>query len=224
MIHDPAEGSVVYAPEISVVGMVNDVVVGTVNGAQVTVTVNGVAAEVADRSFLLDRVPLAIGDNTIEVTATDRGGNVGRDDVVVRREPQSGPVLSVISGDRQTGVIGEVLPLPLVVALRDPLGVPVPDRIVTFVADGTDGTFGRRQARGRGQDQRRGAGFGGVDAGPARRSPQRAGDGDRRRRRGALRGARAGRRARGPGGRFGRSAGGHGGPVVALAVGRRRHR
>ena len=142
VIHDPVEGSVVYASEISVVGMVNDVVVGTVNGAQVTVTVNGVAAEVADRSFLLDRVPLAIGDNTIEVTATDRGGNVGRDEVVVRREPQVGPVLSVISGDRQTGVIGEVLPLPLVVALRDPLGVPVPDRIVTFVADGTDGTLG----------------------------------------------------------------------------------
>ncbi len=104
MIHDPAEGSVVHAAEIAVVGMVNDVVVGTVNGAQVTVTVNGALAEVADRSFLLDRVPLAIGDNTIEVTATDLGGNVGRDQVVVRREAQLGPMLSVISGDRQTGV------------------------------------------------------------------------------------------------------------------------
>ena len=41
VIHDPADGSVVHAPEIAVVGMVNDVVVGTVNGAQVTVTVNG---------------------------------------------------------------------------------------------------------------------------------------------------------------------------------------
>ena len=95
-IHEPADGATVYQPSIVVTGMVNDVVVGTVNGAQVAVTVNGVAAEVSNRSFLLDRVPLVEGNNTIEVSAVDPSGNVGRDAVVVRRVISSGPVLVVL--------------------------------------------------------------------------------------------------------------------------------
>ena len=90
-IHEPGDGATVSQPSIAVAGTVNDAMVGAVNGPQVSVTVNGIAAKVSNRSFLLDRLPLAVGDNTIEATAVDPSGNVGRDAVSVRREVASAP-------------------------------------------------------------------------------------------------------------------------------------
>lgn len=74
-IYAPADGFATADASINVSGLVNDIVVGTVNDQEARVTVNGVTAEVANRNFLATNVPLAMGDNAIQVTARDRVGN-----------------------------------------------------------------------------------------------------------------------------------------------------
>ena len=81
--------------------MVNDIVVGTVNPLQATVTVNGVAAAVANRSFLVPTVPLALGPNTIQARATDRSGNSATASAVRSREwPSTASRRPLVSGQR----------------------------------------------------------------------------------------------------------------------------
>ena len=57
-INAPATGSLTTDATTAVSGLINDIVVGTVNPLQATVTVNGVAAQVSNRSFLRAGVPL----------------------------------------------------------------------------------------------------------------------------------------------------------------------
>ena len=49
------------------------------NAEQAQVTVNGVTAQVANRTFLATDVPLALGPNVIQVVGRDRIGNSGDD-------------------------------------------------------------------------------------------------------------------------------------------------
>src|SRR5205814_1406988 len=74
-ITTPADRFVTTDASISVAGVVNDIVVGTVNDEQAHVTVNGVDGQVANRTFLVKDVALAIGPNTIRAVARDRVGN-----------------------------------------------------------------------------------------------------------------------------------------------------
>jgi hypothetical protein len=59
-ISTPVDGLSTTASTITVSGTINDLVVGTVNDQQATVTVNGTAAQVANRSFLAPNIPLTI--------------------------------------------------------------------------------------------------------------------------------------------------------------------
>ena len=68
-IESPTDGLITTDTGVTVSGTVNDVVVGTVNAQQAQVTVNGVPALVANRSFLSASVPLAFGRNTIQAMA-----------------------------------------------------------------------------------------------------------------------------------------------------------
>ena len=63
----PDLGTITIASAINVTGLVNDVVVGTVNDQNVTVTVNGSPTAVSNRSFSLPNVPLNLGANFIQV-------------------------------------------------------------------------------------------------------------------------------------------------------------
>src|SRR6185295_1528535 len=63
----PRDGAVIDAASITVSGLVNDIVNGTVGAAQATVTVAGLPAAVSNRSFLAAAVPLSPGPNFIEV-------------------------------------------------------------------------------------------------------------------------------------------------------------
>ena len=139
----PANGATVFDPAITVSGLVNDVVAGTVNAEQVTVTVNGLAATVANRSFLVAGVPLAPGSNTLNVVAVDQSGNTGSMSVTVQRiSPAGVPRLRVASGDGQQAVIGTALAQPLVVQLLDGTGAPVGGHAVAFQLRGNNGSLG----------------------------------------------------------------------------------
>ena len=147
-IDAPVAGAVLFEETIDVSGLVNDIVAGTVNAREATVTVNGRPAAVSNRSFLAKGVPLAPGENRIEVEAVDQGGNSARAAVTVLRGALSTPRLAVVSGDGQQGTTSSALSQPLVVRALDAGGQPLPNRGIVFTVEGNSGSFpgGRRMA------------------------------------------------------------------------------
>jgi hypothetical protein len=145
-IQFPQAGARLTETAVTVTGLVNDIVPGTVNAMQASVTVNGRPATVANRSFEAAGVPLSPGDNVLTAVATDASGNRGETSITVRLETGV-PRLSVLSGDRQEGTIGSLLPQPLTVALLDSAGLPVAGKPVLFKVRGSNGALdgGRRQ-------------------------------------------------------------------------------
>jgi len=139
-IDSPPDGATTTAAEIAVSGMLNDIVVGTVNGSEGTVLVNGVPASIANRSYLALAVPLAPGPNLIRAEGTDRAGNAASAEVTVTRETASNaPRIAIVSGNGQQGVVGELLPEPLVVELLAGDGTPVTGQNVVFRVREGDG-------------------------------------------------------------------------------------
>jgi Glucodextranase, domain B len=139
MIDAPADGAITTESSITVNGLVNDIVVGTVNDQQAQVVVNGVPAQVANRTFLAPGIPLVMGSNTITATATDRSGNSATTSITVLRQPVTTPSLTIVSGNNQSGVIGTQLPAPLVAKLTDATGQGVANAMVVFRVTGADG-------------------------------------------------------------------------------------
>ena len=141
-IYSPADGATTTDASITISGLVNDIVVGTVNDVQAQVTVNGVSASVANRSFIAANVPLSIGDNLIRATGRDRVGNAYTAQITVRRAPAAGARIMPVSGDAQTAAIGMLLPQPLTVRLVNAAGQPVANQSVVFRVVQSDGTLG----------------------------------------------------------------------------------
>src|SRR5262249_56857316 len=71
-ITSPLDQLVTTDTAIAVSGIVNDIVVGTVNDQQAQVTVNGATAQVANRTFLATDVPLALEPNVIQAVGRER--------------------------------------------------------------------------------------------------------------------------------------------------------
>jgi hypothetical protein len=149
-IDNPGSGAIVTSPQIDVTGNVNDLVTGTVNGAQVSVSVNGVAADVANRSFAAHNVLLVPGANTITAVATDHAGNTSRHLVqITLRQGDGQQTLSTVSGNNQSGAIGAVLAQSLVVQATDGLGRPLANVPLSFAVVKSDGVIISGQQRGR---------------------------------------------------------------------------
>ena len=140
VIGSPADGSTVSASPIAVTGVVNDVVVGTVNGGQATVSCNGVDAQISNRTFAAPGITLTEGVNTITCTSTDRAGNLGSATITVKLDTSPHARINQVSGDLQSGAIGTALVNPLVVSLTDDAGHPVPGKPVIFKVLQNDGT------------------------------------------------------------------------------------
>ncbi len=144
-IYAPLEGSVTPDASVTVTGLVNDIVVGTVNPQQATVKVNGVAAQVANRSFTVSNIPLVVGPNLIHATAVDAAGNQATATVTVVRQAAGKPAVRVFSGNNQTGPIGSALAQPLVAQVLNAFGQPVANVPVIFRVTAQDGTLGPAQ-------------------------------------------------------------------------------
>ena len=103
-------------------------------------TVNGVAAQVANRTFLATNVPLVLGSNVMQAVGRDRVGNAATTQITVTRQALSPQAqIRLLSGNHQTGAIGALLPTPLVVALTDATGNPVANKPVIFKVTQNDG-------------------------------------------------------------------------------------
>jgi hypothetical protein len=162
LIHDPEDAAKIYTPTLTVYGMINDIVAGTVNASEATVTVNGRPATVANRSFVVAGLPLTPGENVITAIAADQSGNQSEDSITVFLEAAGVARLAPASGDLQQGVVSLPLPQPLVVSVLDAAGQPVAGRPVLFSVRDGDGSFadGKRQvAVATGADGRASAGF-----------------------------------------------------------------
>lgn len=140
VITTPEDGAVVTSASVTVTGMVNDIVAGTVGAEDATVKVNRVPAVVRNRTFIATGVPLDLGDNVLTAVAVDASGNTGQGVARIERvEPAAVPKVEAAGGDLQEGVIRTELPLPLQVIVRDADGTPVAGRTVVFEEDGGGG-------------------------------------------------------------------------------------
>ncbi len=131
-ITSPPDGFVTTDTSATIAGIINDIVVGTVNDQQAQVTVNGVPAQVSNRTFLASSVFLNMGANVIQAVGRDRVGNQATTQITITRQAPSPSTIRLLSGNNQSGVIGSTLATPLVVALTDAGGNPVPNKPVIF--------------------------------------------------------------------------------------------
>jgi hypothetical protein len=140
-IEFPSVNFVSYLPSIDVRGSVNDLVIGTVSGDQVQVVVNGISAQVENRTFLAQAIALTSGENTITATGTDRVGNRVTVSVPVIYDSTAGRTINLVSGDDQSGTVDQILAAPLIVSLTDAAGAPAPNHTVTFQITENNGTI-----------------------------------------------------------------------------------
>ncbi len=138
-IDSPFDGFVTASSSITVTGKANDIVVGTVNNQQVQVTINGVPAQVSNRSYQALNVPLSVGNNTITATARDRAGNGATSSITATRIQPTQPRISLVSGNNQTAPVSTALSQPLMVQLLDGAGNPVTAENVVFKVTQNDG-------------------------------------------------------------------------------------
>lgn len=137
-IYRPIDGATVYGPEVVVAGLINDLVPGTVNAEEVTVSVDGVPAQVVNRSFALP-VTLTPGVHELLIEAVDAGGNGSRQTVEVTYEVPTVAHLQLISGDGQGAAMGDELARPLVARAVDELGDPVSGLTIIFSVEQGNG-------------------------------------------------------------------------------------
>jgi hypothetical protein len=149
-IYSPAASGSTTEATVTVTGLVNDIVVGTVNPQQATVTVNGITASVVNRSFLATNVPLSLGSNSVQAVATDRAGNRATASINVVRVAANQNSLSVVAGNNQSGPAGASLANPLVARLVDAQGLPRANQPVVFRIISQDGTVSPTGAPGSG--------------------------------------------------------------------------
>ncbi len=174
-IVSPEVGATTTATSVQVSGLVNDIVVGTVNDQNVGVKVNGVTAAVANRSYIAT-VPLQLGPNAIQAVAVDRVGNTNMVSVNLQRIAATTPRIQIVSGAGQSGIAGSILPQALTVQLLNAQGQPVANQDVVFdvsrgngLVNGAPSTTARTGTNGQAQVQfrlgnRSGSGNHQVDA------------------------------------------------------------
>ncbi len=147
-IQTPSQGAVVTSTPLTVTGMINDVVAGTVNVEEARVECNGVRAQIANRAFVATSVPLTSGANPLICTGIDRAGNVDTEQITVTLNTTALATITVVSGNNQTAQVGALLPEPFVVALTEN-GVPASGKPVQFRVLRNDGSLSTTNGSGR---------------------------------------------------------------------------
>ncbi|WP_053084546.1 carboxypeptidase regulatory-like domain-containing protein [Catenovulum maritimum] len=128
----------VYTSSITVTGLVNDIVRGTIEESQANVTVNGTAASIQNRSYSATNISLQEGTNTITVSGADQVGNTSSVEIDLVYQVLLGKRIELESGDGQDAIINNTLNDPLVVQVLDDNNEPVQDAAVVFrVAQGS---------------------------------------------------------------------------------------
>ena len=125
-------GQIVYSDTITVTGLLNDIVRGTIEAEQASVTVNGVTAEISNRSYSVSNVLLTEGENTLTVVGSDQVGNTVTNIISLTYKKLTGRKIELVSGNHQTASIHAELELPLIVKVLDDAGLPLVGKNVIF--------------------------------------------------------------------------------------------
>ncbi|MGQ8365400.1 carboxypeptidase regulatory-like domain-containing protein [Glaciecola sp. 1036] len=125
------DGQRVSTPNVTITGLVNDIVRGTVENSQVTVTVNDEAATVSNRSYAAT-IELAEGVNQVRVASSDQVGNLSELTFNLNYVPPSTDKVVLVSGQSQSAIIEELLPQPLTVKVVTATDQPIANKPVIF--------------------------------------------------------------------------------------------
>ena len=124
--------------KIDVRGIVNDAVEGGLKVPYPTVTVANITTglttpgKVSDRFFIVEDVPLDVGQNELTVTATDWVGNARTQKLIVSRVNAGSNRITLAGGNRQRGALNTELAKPLIVTAIDKAGLPLASIALTF--------------------------------------------------------------------------------------------
>ncbi len=140
----PADGLQATASQIDVFGRIGDQLTGS---SGLSVTVNGAAAQVdfgigTNGTFFFPALALALGDNVVDVIASDTLGNSVTESISVSRlaPPVDEIRLAAVSGNGQAAQVLQPLAQPVVVLATETDGVtPLVNKLVTFKVSGSDG-------------------------------------------------------------------------------------
>ena len=126
---------------IDVRGIVNDAVEGGLKVPYPKVTVANVTTglttpvyqgKVSDRYFIVEDIPLDVGQNELTVTATDWVGNARSQKLTVSRVNVGSNRITLAGGNRQRGALNTELAKPLIVTAIDKAGLPLANVPLTF--------------------------------------------------------------------------------------------
>lgn len=131
-IESHQQGEVVYTDVVTITGLVNDTVRGTVDANSASVTVNGVAASVANRSYSAMDVPLVDGANEIAIRASDAVGNTRSATLLLNKKTPVNERILVAGGQHQSALVSGILPEALKVQVLDYAGLAVQGASVIF--------------------------------------------------------------------------------------------
>jgi len=131
-ISSPPDGYVAASSLITVTGIINDIVRGTVNESQGSVLVNGIEAVISNRNFIVESVPLSPGINTITAEGSDQWGNTASTSITVNFDTTPRAMINMVSGNNQSGPVGTLLSDPLVVSVTDKNDSPVAGATVVY--------------------------------------------------------------------------------------------
>ncbi|WP_262964897.1 carboxypeptidase regulatory-like domain-containing protein [Methylobacter psychrophilus] len=141
-VESPKDGDTVRSNKIAVSGLINDIVRGTVAEGQALVTVNGKAASISNRSYLVEDITLNEGDNILKIDGADNVGNTSSISIKVNYLPLAPQHIEILSGQNQTAKINAILAAPLKIKLLDEKNQPVAGKPVIFRVTEGDGMVG----------------------------------------------------------------------------------
>jgi RHS repeat-associated protein len=131
------DGDTLYIDSITVTGLINDIVRGTIEEGQASISVNGVIASISNRSYSATGVTLSAGSNAIVITGTDQVGNVSTKTINLNYVVPTGRRIELVSGNGQSATIGELLTNVLTVKVLDKdLNLLVGESVVFRVEQG----------------------------------------------------------------------------------------
>ena len=131
-VESPTSGKTLYSDKVTVTGLINDIVRGTIEQHQANVIANGIAGTVSNRSYSVKDIPLQLGENKISLTASDQVGNSAQKTITIHYKQPLGKKLQLLSGQDQSAQIGAVIDQPLAVKVVDDADAPVADQAVVF--------------------------------------------------------------------------------------------
>ena len=133
------DGQVVYEKVISLTGLVNDLVKGTVSEGKASVRANGIEGVIRNRSYIISNYELLEGNNEITLVAMDEVGNEEILTINLQYVPPSGGSIEKLAGLFQSGYIGEELDDGLEVGVTNADGTPLAETEVSFRVTAGDG-------------------------------------------------------------------------------------